>query len=415
MWAQSPNHDLISDAREELDGFRIPQRTEWPKVPRIAPLVVIPDDLNGLIEHMPANAEGVAAAYEDAARYRFRGVCVAAKDLRTAPSGVKVAALVGVENAGSKLHDTAHAAGADEIDMAIDVDELKAGNYKEVYHDIRGVVQAAGGRTVKVSIETSRLEADVDRVGPEEVKTRKVIACMIAVRAGADFIKTAMDASRGSATVQDVALIREAVGDRVGIVAVGDIRDFRTAATLIGAGADRIGSAHSAEIVNRCFEHKESARLTHAWNSFNYQANQRMQSFQFYVAFIAALSSAYFKVIGNATEGDQIVIAIVGALVSAAFGFLDIRNAELVHCAREALVKLEPEYGLIIRSNEDMQSRRIGLERELGSVYLRLPRRTQWLIRQFASFRVLLKTIYFGVSAIATVRVIFYIVDRMVK
>ena len=328
---------------------------------------------------------------------------------------MKVAVLVGLESPALKVHDTQHAAGADEIDMVIEVDELKAGDYREVYHDIRGVVQAAGGRTVKVSIETSRLEEDVATIGLEAVKARKIIACLIAERAGANFIKTSTDPSRGAASVEDVELIREIVGDRLGIVAVGDIRDFRAAAALIGAGADRIGSAHSTQIVDRGFEHKESARLTHAWNSFNYQANQRMQSFQFYVAFIAALSSAYFKVIGNATEGDQIVIAIVGALVSAAFGFLDIRNAELVHCAREALVKLEPEYGLIIRSNEDVKSRRIGLERELGSVYSRLPHRTRWLVRQLASFRVLLKTIYFGVSAIATVRVIFYFLDWLVK
>jgi deoxyribose-phosphate aldolase len=409
---RSPIPHLISEACEELDALGIPSAAVGrPPVPRAEPVVVVPADLNGLIEHLPAkadaSAESIATLCEEAEQNSFRGICIPPtyleSDRQRLPAALKVAVLIGLPRAANstaaKVGEArrARAAGADEIDMIIELDDLKAGNYREVYHDIRQVVRAAGGKPVKVSLETSLLDEDAGAIGTEAVLRRKIIACLIAERAGAAYIKTSTGLFGGAATTADVAVIREAVGDRLGIEAAGGIRDFRTAAALIGAGADRIGSSASPAIVNRDFEKKDSARLTHAWNSFNYQATQRMQSFQFYLIFIAALIGAYFRVLGAVTKRDQFVIAVVGALVSAAFGFLDIRNAELVHCAREALLRLEPEYGLIIRSNEDMSSRRIGLERELPSAYKRFPR----LIRRCSSFRFWLKKIYFGVCLLS--------------
>lgn len=130
------------------------------------------------------------------------------------------------------------AAGADEIDMVIPVGHLKQGSHNMVHRHIAEVVEAAAGRPVKVILETCLLSAN-----------EKVAACLLAVEAGAAWVKTSTGFSSGGATVEDVRLMAETVGDRASVKASGGIRTFEDAVALVEAGASRLGCSRSVEIV----------------------------------------------------------------------------------------------------------------------------------------------------------------------
>ena len=127
--------------------------------------------------------------------------------------------------------------GADELDMVIQVGQLKSGNLAYVEDDIRAVVEAGGGRLLKVIIETALLTDE-----------EKVTACQLAQRAGADFVKTCTGFSGGAASVHDIALMRKTVGPDMGVKASGGVRDYASAVALIEAGATRIGTSSGVAI-----------------------------------------------------------------------------------------------------------------------------------------------------------------------
>lgn len=129
--------------------------------------------------------------------------------------------------------------GADEIDMVINIGALKDGLDDLVYEDIKGVVQAANGKTVKVIIETCLLTDE-----------EKVKACQLAVKAKAHFVKTSTGFSTGGATVEDIKLMKETVGDQALIKASGGVRDYDGAMAVIEVGANRIGASSGVKIVN---------------------------------------------------------------------------------------------------------------------------------------------------------------------
>lgn len=129
-------------------------------------------------------------------------------------------------------------AGADEVDMVINIGAMKAGDNDKVRDDIAAVVEAAGGRTVKVIIETCYLDDG-------EKKT----ACECARDAGAHFVKTSTGFGSGGATVEDVKLMKSTVGDTMKVKASGGIRTLEDALAMIGAGADRIGASAGIAIV----------------------------------------------------------------------------------------------------------------------------------------------------------------------
>ncbi|HEU23573.1 MAG: deoxyribose-phosphate aldolase [Mesoaciditoga sp.] len=128
--------------------------------------------------------------------------------------------------------------GADEIDMVINIGALKDSEYTEVYDDIKAVVEAARGKTVKVIIETALLSFE-----------EKVAACVISKEAGAHFVKTSTGYSKGGAVDKDVALMRFVVGEKMGVKASGGIHSYEDAAKMIAAGANRIGASRSVEII----------------------------------------------------------------------------------------------------------------------------------------------------------------------
>ncbi len=133
--------------------------------------------------------------------------------------------------------------GADEVDMVLNVGFLKSAMYAEVEEDIRSVVQASrdtsGGEVlVKVILETALLTDE-----------EKVIACVLAQNAGADFVKTSTGFSTGGASPQDVALMRRVVGETMGVKASGGVRSYEDAMQMVAHGATRIGASASVAIV----------------------------------------------------------------------------------------------------------------------------------------------------------------------
>jgi deoxyribose-phosphate aldolase len=131
------------------------------------------------------------------------------------------------------------AEGAAELDMVLNIGALKSGDLKTVEADIKAVRKVAESQIVlKVIIETGLLTTD-----------EKIKACEITKNAGADFVKTSTGFSGGGATVEDVALMREVVGQKMGVKASGGIKDWSTAVAMVKAGANRIGTSSGIVIV----------------------------------------------------------------------------------------------------------------------------------------------------------------------
>jgi deoxyribose-phosphate aldolase len=147
---------------------------------------------------------------------------------------------LGAATTGAKVFEARESirAGAAEIDMVINIGQLKAKNYAYVECDIREVVQAAKPRPVKVILETGALTRD-----------EKVIGCALAKAAGAAFVKTSTGFGPGGATAEDVALMRGIVGEDVGVKASGGVRTTDDARRMVEAGANRLGASASVAIV----------------------------------------------------------------------------------------------------------------------------------------------------------------------
>ena len=129
--------------------------------------------------------------------------------------------------------------GADEVDMVINIGQLKDGNDEYVTDEIRQSKAAAGNKTLKVIIETCLLTDD-----------EKIRACKDVVAAGADFVKTSTGFSTGGATVSDVKLMKEAVkGSSVKVKASGGVRSPEDFKAMIEAGAERIGTSSGCKLV----------------------------------------------------------------------------------------------------------------------------------------------------------------------
>jgi|SRR5690625_3489907 len=187
----------------------------------------------------------------EAREYNFASVCInpywvshCARKL--ANTGVKVCTVIGFPLGASttktKVLETKDAIknGATEIDLVINIGELKNGNYDYVKNEIQEIVAASGRDIItKVIIETSLLTDE-----------EKITACKLSKQAGADFVKTSTGFSSGGATVRDIKLMRETVGEKMGVKASGGIRDKETALKMIKAGATRIGASAGVTIMN---------------------------------------------------------------------------------------------------------------------------------------------------------------------
>ena len=208
-----------------------------------------------LIDHTLLRPEATASEIRkvcaEARQYGFAAVCVnpywaSLVTAEIAGSQVKACTVIGFPlgaNATSiKRAETIEAiqAGAREIDMVLNIGELCGGNYDGVLRDISAVVEAAhqGGAIVKVILETALLTDE-----------QKITACGLAKDAGAEFVKTSTGFGLAGATVEDVALLRRAVGSAMGVKAAGGIRTLADLQKMLTAGATRVGSSSSVKII----------------------------------------------------------------------------------------------------------------------------------------------------------------------
>ena len=199
-----------------------------------------------------ATAEAIDRVCDEALRFGTASVCVnpywverVAAHLAGSP--VKTCTVIGfplgATSTAAKVAETrdALAHGAQEIDMVINVGELKGGNRDAVRADIAAVAAATheGGALLKVIIETCLLTDDEKRC-----------ACELAVEAGTDFVKTSTGFSTGGATADDVALMRSCVGAELGVKASGGIRTLADAEAMLEAGANRLGVSATVAILS---------------------------------------------------------------------------------------------------------------------------------------------------------------------
>jgi len=218
----------------EVDGLTVESLAKY-----IDHTVLAPD-------HTVADVE---RACEEAIGYGFAAVSVAPYDIARAVrllkgSDVAAGGTVGIPLGHSGLRAkrtearTCVDAGADEVDMVLNLIAAKSGLWKDVRDEIAAVREACGGRVLKVILECCWLTDE-----------EKVRACRAALEAGADFVKTSTGFGRGGATPDDVALLRRTVGDRAGVKAAGGIRTFEQVKALLLAGATRIGTSAGVAIL----------------------------------------------------------------------------------------------------------------------------------------------------------------------
>ncbi len=214
----------------------------------------IEPNLAKMIDHTllkpDATVQQIEQLCAEAKKFQFASVCInpsyvplCAKLLKD--TSVQVCTVIGFplgattsETKAAETEDVIRS-GATEVDMVINVGRLKSKDYAYVEHDIFSVIQVAKkhGMLSKVIIETGLLTDD-----------EKVIACMLAKRAGADFVKTSTGFSKGGATASDIALMRYVVGSAMGVKASGGVRTREDALKMVASGADRIGASASVAI-----------------------------------------------------------------------------------------------------------------------------------------------------------------------
>ncbi len=218
-------------------------------------LTAIDPSIAGLIDHTllrpEATRDDIAKVCREARKYNFASVCInpywvplVAAELAGSP--VKVCTVIGfplgATSTEAKVAETEAAlrVGAQEIDMVQNVGALRSGDHDAVKADIAAVVEVThrAGGIVKVILETALLDDN-----------QKVIACMLAKMAKADFVKTSTGFGPSGATAHDVELMRMTVGPEMGVKASGGIRTLEDVKKMAAAGATRIGASASVKIV----------------------------------------------------------------------------------------------------------------------------------------------------------------------
>lgn len=211
-------------------------------------------ELAKYIDHTQLKAdttrEQIKKIVAEAKEFEFASVCINPSwvsycydELKDTP--VKVCTVIGfplgASSTAAKVFETKQAIvdGAAEVDMVINIGALKSGDEELVQADIKAVVDVAKGKAItKVIIETALLSNE-----------EKIRACQLAKAAGCDFVKTSTGFSTGGATVEDIKLMRETVGEDIGVKASGGVRDRETMEAMIAAGATRIGASAGVAII----------------------------------------------------------------------------------------------------------------------------------------------------------------------
>ena len=209
--------------------------------------------LNTYIDHTKlgptVSLSDIDLLIDEAIEHKFKSVCVspiwvAHAKSRLDQTDVLVCTVVGFPFGTHlpkvKAYETKEAIkqGADEIDMVVDIDAVRSKDRKRVSKDIKAVVKAAQGKTVKVIIETAYLD-----------KKEITFVSKIAVKAGATFVKTSTGYASRGASLEDVVTIKKAVADTALIKASGGIRSTEDAIKMIENGANRLGTSSGVKII----------------------------------------------------------------------------------------------------------------------------------------------------------------------
>ena len=194
-----------------------------------------------------ATWEEIAAVIDDGIKFKTASVCIPPSFVRRAANyaegRVKICTVIGFPNGYSttktKLFETEEAlrAGADEIDMVVNIGEVKAGHFDAVRDEIKILKAAVGDKVLKVIIETCLLTEE-----------EKIAMCKAVTEAGADYIKTSTGFSTAGATPADIELFAKHIGEGVKIKAAGGISSLADAEDFINLGADRLGTSRVVKI-----------------------------------------------------------------------------------------------------------------------------------------------------------------------
>ena len=195
-----------------------------------------------------ATWEDIRQILDDAMKYETASACIPAAYVKRAADYVEgklpICTVIGFPNGYNttevKVFETkdAIANGAGEIDMVINIGDLKDKRYDVIEDEIRRIHEACGGKILKVIIETCLLTEE-----------EKIKMCEIVANAGAEYIKTSTGFSTSGATFADVALMKEHVGENVKIKAAGGISSFDDAEEFVRLGADRLGTSRLIKIM----------------------------------------------------------------------------------------------------------------------------------------------------------------------
>lgn len=195
-----------------------------------------------------ASWEEIRQILDDGMNYHTASACIPASYVKRAVEYVEgklpICTVIGFPNGYSttavKVFEAkdAIANGAEEIDMVINIGDLKDKRYQEIEEEIRTIHAACDGKILKVIIETCLLTDD-----------EKIKMCEIVTNAGAEYIKTSTGFSTAGATFDDVALMRKHVGKEVKVKAAGGISSLDDAKRFIEHGADRLGTSRIIRIV----------------------------------------------------------------------------------------------------------------------------------------------------------------------
>ena len=194
-----------------------------------------------------ATWDDIKAVCDDGMKYETASVCIPASHVKQAKEYVgdklAICTVIGFPNGYSttavKVYETEDAInnGADEIDMVINIGDLKAKKYDAILAEMRAIKAACGEKILKVIIETCLLTDE-----------EKIKMCELVTLSGADYIKTSTGFSTAGATREDVALFAAHVGEGVKIKAAGGIASLKDAEDFIALGASRLGTSRIVKI-----------------------------------------------------------------------------------------------------------------------------------------------------------------------
>lgn len=185
---------------------------------------------------------------DDGIKYKAASACIPASYVKRAKDYVDgklaICTVIGFPNGYSttavKVFETEDAIknGADEIDMVINIGDVKNGDYQSILEEIKAIHKACNGKILKVIIETCLLTEE-----------EKIKMCEVVTESGAEYIKTSTGFSTGGATFDDIALMKKYVGKDVKIKAAGGISSLEDAEKFMELGADRLGTSRIVKII----------------------------------------------------------------------------------------------------------------------------------------------------------------------